>query len=147
MTLDFFSREVSGWHIDDNMEANLVVEAARKAASLEGAGPGSVHHPDRGCQYTSNKMRAWLRERGVLCSMSAAGYCCDNATCESFFATLKREAFRDNCVFEAKAGARRTVFEYVETFYNRCRIHTSLGNRAPAEILTNHFQQETITLI
>lgn len=146
VTLDLFSRKVSGWHLAANMETTLVVEAASKAASLEGVGPGSVYHSDRGCQYTSQAMRTWLRERGMLCSMSAAGYCYDNATCESFFATLKREAFPENCVFESKAEARRTIFEYIETFYNRRRIHTSLGNRSPDEVLTNHFQQRAITL-
>lgn len=146
VTLDLYSRQVSGWHLAENMETPLVVEAARKAAMLEGVGPGSVHHSDRGCQYTSNTMRAWLRDRDILCSMSAAGYCYDNATCESFFATLKREAFPDNCVFGTKAEARQTIFEYIETFYNRRRIHTSLGNRSPNKILTNYFQQETITL-
>jgi len=86
------------------------------------------------------------RERDILCSMSAAGYCYDNATCESFFATLKRESFPENCVFDTKAEARRRIFEYIETFYNRRRIHTSLGNRSPDEVLTNYFQRETITL-
>jgi transposase InsO family protein len=146
VTLDLYSRQVTGWHLAENMETSLVIEAARKATSLSGVGPGTVYHSDRGCQYTSRAMREWLRERGMLCSMSAAGYCYDNATCESFFATLKREAFPENCVFATKAEARRTIFGYIETFYNRRRIHTSLGNRAPNEVLTNYFQQETITL-
>jgi len=146
VTLDLFSRQVSGWHLAENMETSLVIEAAQKATSLSGVGPGTIYHSDRGCQYSSKAMREWHRDRDIQCSMSAAGYCYDNATCESFFATLKREAFPENCVFETKAQARRTIFEYIETFYNRRRIHTSLGNRAPNEILTNYFQQETITL-
>ena len=76
------------------------------------------------------------------CSMSATGYCYDKATCESFFATLKREAFPEDCVFDTKVEARRTIFENIETFYNRCRIDTSLGNRAPIEVLTNYFFRE-----
>lgn len=146
VTLDLFSRRVSGWHVAENMETALVIEAAQKATSMRGVGPDTIYHSDRGCQYTSHAMRQWLRDRGMQCSMSAAGYCYDNATCESFFATLKREAFPKNCVFDTKAEARRTIFEYIETFYNRRRIHTSLGNRAPNEILTNYFQQKTITL-
>jgi transposase InsO family protein len=146
VTLDLFSRQVSGWHLAENMETSLVIAAAQKATSLRGVGPETIYHSDRGCQYTSRAMRGWHRDRGIQCSMSAAGYCYDNATCESFFATLKREAFPENCVFETKSQARRTIFEYIETFYNRRRIHTSLGNRAPNEILTNYFQQETISL-
>lgn len=146
VTLDLFSRQVSGWHLAENMETSLVVEAAQKAVTLPGVGSDTIYHSDRGCQYTSRTMRQWLRDRGIQCSMSATGYCYDNATCESFFATLKREAFPENCVFETKAEARRTIFGYIETFYNRRRIHTSLGNRAPNEILTNYFQQKKITL-
>ena len=146
VTLDLFSRQVSGWQLAENMETSLVIEAARKATSMRGVGPNTIYHSDRGCQYTSHAMRKWLRDRGMQCSMSAAGYCYDNATCESFFATLKREAFPENCVFDTKAEARQTIFEYIETFYNQRRIHTSLGNRAPNEILTNYFQQKTITL-
>ena len=146
VTLDLFSRQVSGWHLAENMETSLVIEAAQKATAMKGVGPDTIYHSDRGCQYTSHTMRQWLRDRRMQCSMSAAGYCYDNATCESFFATLKREAFPENCVFDTKAEARRTIFEYIETFYNQRRIHTSLGNRPPNEILTNYFQEKTITL-
>ena len=146
VTLDLFSRQASGWHLAENMETSLVIKAAKKATSMTGVGPDTIYHSDRGCQYTSHAMRQWLRDREMQCSMSAAGYCYDNATCESFFSTLKWEAFPENGVFETKAEARRTIFEYTETFHNRRRIHTSLGNRAPNEILTNYFQQKTITL-
>ncbi len=146
VTLDLFSRQVSGWHMAESMETSLVLNAARKASSRLGAGEGTIYHSDRGCQYTSGAMRNWLRQRGIAQSMSAAGYCYDNATCESFFATLKREAFPPNCVFATKADARRTIFEYIETFYNRSRIHTSLGNRSPEQFLKKYFNPETITL-
>jgi putative transposase len=146
VTLDLFSRQVAGWHLAGTMETALVIQAAEKATTLHGVGPETIHHSDRGCQYTSKAMQDWLRKRGMLSSMSAAGYCYDNATCESFFATLKREAFPANCVFTTKQEARRTIFEYIETFYNRKRIHTSLQNSAPNEILSKHFQREKITL-
>lgn len=146
VTLDLFSRQVAGWHLSESMETALIIQAARKASSRSGVGKGTLYHSDRGCQYTSKAMRAWLGDRGMLQSMSAAGYCYDNATCESFFATLKREAFPIDCVFESKADARRTIFEYIEAFYNRTRIHTSLGNQSPGELLTKYFQQEQITL-
>ncbi|MGD9748680.1 MAG: IS3 family transposase [Verrucomicrobiales bacterium] len=146
VTLDLFSRQVAGWHLAQSMETALVIQAARKASSRAGVGQGTIYHSDRGCQYTSAAMRSWLKDRGIVQSMSAAGYCYDNAACESFFATLKREAFPANCVFSSKAEARRTIFEYIETFYNRIRIHTSLKNQSPHEYLTKHFQQEKITL-
>ena len=146
VTLDLFSRQVAGWHMAESMETSLVLNAAQKASSRLGAGEGTVYHSDRGCQYTSSAMRNWLRERGITQSMSATGYCYDNATCESPFATLKREAFPLNCVFATKAEARRTIFEYIETFYNRTRIHTSLGNCSPEQFLKKHFNPETITL-
>jgi len=146
VTLDLFSRQVVGWHMEESMETTLVLNAADKAATRPGVGEGTVYHSDRGCQYTSGAMRNWLRNRGITQSMSAKGYCYDNATCESFFATLKREAFPADCVFASKADARRTIFEYIETFYNRTRIHTSLGNRSPDQFLKKYFNPETITL-
>ena len=84
VTLDLFSRQVAGWHMAESMETDLVLNAASKASSRLGAGGGTVYHSDRGCQYTSSAMRNWLRDRGIIQSMSAAGYCYDNATCESF---------------------------------------------------------------
>jgi len=146
VTMDLFSRRIAGWHLEGSMKTDLVIEAAQKAVAGTGLQPGAIFHSDRGCQYTSQRMREWLTRRGLLSSMSAAGYCYDNATCESLFATLKREAFPTGCVFDTKQEARRTIFEYVETFYNRERIHTALENQSPESFLTNHFQPKTITL-
>lgn len=146
VTLDLFSRQVAGWHLAETMETALVIQAAQKALANPGIGRDTIYHSDRGCQYTSKAMRSWLREQGMISSMSAAGYCYDNATCESFFATLKRESFPPDCVFASKAQARRTIFEYIETFYNRERIHTSLENRSPDDFLSKHFQPDQITL-
>jgi len=146
VTLDLFSRQVAGWHLAESMKTALIIEAAHKATKNPGIGRDTIYHSDRGCQYTSLAFRAWLKQRGMISSMSAAGYCYDNATCESFFATLKREAFPENCVFETKVEARRTIFEYIETFYNQTRIHTSLENSSPNQILSKHFHNERITL-
>ncbi len=146
VTLDLFSRQVAGWHLAETMETALVLQAAQKATLRLGVRRDTIHHSDRGCQYTSQAFRAWLKQRGMLSSMSAAGYCYDKATCESFFTTLKREGFPSDCVFESKADARRTIFEYIETFYNRIRIHTSLENSAPNQIPSKHFHAERITL-
>lgn len=146
VTMDLYSRRIAGWHLEDSMKTDLVIAAAQKAVTGTGAHSGAIFHSDRGCQYTSQEMRSWLKQRGFLSSMSSVGYCYDNAACESLFATLKREAFPAGCVFDNKQDARRTIFQYIETFYNRERIHTALGNRSPVEFLTNHFQPETITL-
>ncbi|MGI9244298.1 MAG: IS3 family transposase [Verrucomicrobiales bacterium] len=91
-------------------------------------------------------MRDWLGRRRLISRVSAKGYCYDNATCESFIATLKRESFPTGCTFETKAQARRTIFEYIETFYKPVRIHTALENTAPNQFLTKHFHSESITL-
>ena len=146
VTLDLFSRQVAGWHLAETMETALVLEAAQKAAQRRGVGPDTMYHSDRGCQDTSRAISDWLSQRHMISSMSAKGYCYDNATCESFFATLKREAFPAGCVFEGKGRARRTIFEYIEAFYNPIRIHTSLENSAPNQILSKHFHDESITL-
>ena len=146
VTLDLFSRQVAGWHLADTMETDLVLAAADKAAQRPGVGADTLYHSDRGCQYTSRAMRDWLGRRRMISSMSANGYCYDNATCESFFATLKRESFPTGCTFETKAQARRTIFEYIETFYNPVRIHTALENTTPNQFLTKHFHSESITL-
>ena len=75
----------------------------------------------------------------MISRMSAAKHYYDNAACESLFATIKREAFLPGCVFDTKAEARLTIFEYIEAFYTRERLHTSLGNQSPEDFLTNHF--------
>lgn len=146
VTMDLYSRQIAGWHLAESMETDLVIEAARKAISKTESGPGTIYHSDRGCQYTSRRMRSWLSKQGMLASMSAAGYCYDNATCESLFATIKREAFPSGCVFDTKADARMTIFEYIEAFYNRERLHTSLGSRSPEAFLTYHFSPDQIHL-
>ena len=146
VTIDLFSRQAAGWHLDDNMETPLVINAVEKAGAQLDLSSETIYHSDRGSQYTSSTMRKWLQLRGITQSMSAAGYCYDNASCESFFATLKRESFPANCVFETKAEARRTIFEYIETFYNRTRIHTSIGKQSPLHKLNQYYQSNSITL-
>lgn len=146
VTMDLFSRRIAGWHLAESMQTDLVIEAAQKAIKGTVTYSGAIFHSDRGCQYTSRRMRCWLNQRGLLSSMSAKGYCYDNAACESVFATIKREAFPTGCVFATKFEARLTIFEYLETFYNRERIHTSLENQSPENFLTNHFNSKITTL-
>ena len=122
VTIDLFTRQVLGWTISENMKAKIVVEALDKASTHGIIGEHTIYHSDRGSQYTSKKLRNWLKIHKISQSMSALGYCYDNAACESFFSTLKREAFPDGCVFENRITARREIFKYIETFYNRERI-------------------------
>lgn len=144
--IDLFSREVIGWSLADHMKAKLVIEAAEKASAHTKIDQRTIFHSDRGSQYSSHKMRKWLKAHKAKQSMSALGYCYDNAACESFFSTLKRESFPDGCVFETKTDARRQVFKYIETFYNRERIHTSLANITPIKFAENHLINKKLKL-
>jgi putative transposase len=94
--------------------------------------PGLVHHSDQGSQYVSLAMGEHLREAGIDVSMGERGSALDNAVVESFFSTLKRELV-NRYSWPTKADARAAIFEWVEVFYNRKRIHTTLGNYAPEE--------------
>ena len=97
-----------------------------------GPGEGLVHHSDRGVQYTSGQYRGLLRSQGIGCSMSRRGDCYDNAAAESFFKTLKAElVYHED--YQTREQARRSVFEYVEVFYNRKRLHSALGYRSPEQ--------------
>ena len=140
--IDLFSRQVIGWHLADHMKTDLLIKAAEKAATHTPINKNTIFHSDRGSQYTSKQMRKWLKTRKVKQSMSALGYCYDNAACESFFSTLKLESFPEGCVFSTKSGARQQVFKYIETFYNRERIHTSLGNLTPINFAKNYLNKQ-----
>jgi putative transposase len=142
VVMDLYSRTIAGWALADHMETPLVTRALDKATSAIPQATAALFHSDRGCQYTSKAMRKRLALLGITQSMSATGYCYDNAKSESFFATIKREAFPDDCCFDTKAEARRAIFDYLETFYNRRRRHSSLGNISPEEFLKRHFQNQ-----
>ena len=129
--MDLHTRQILGWQLDSHMESSLVLAALRQAESSQSEFTGPMFHSDRGCQYTSKLIRSHLTEKGYLQSMSAKGYCYDNAACESFFATLKKECFPANQTFENPSEARRAIFAYLASFYNSRRIHTSLGHLAP----------------
>jgi transposase InsO family protein len=140
VVLDLFSRCVIGWSISASLATPLAISALRRAmkGGVIGIAPGCIYHSDRGCQYTSHQHLTELTQNHLVPSMSAAGYCYDNATCESFFATLKNEAFPDDQVFDTQQGARLAIFDYIETFYNRRRKHSSLGYKSPQQFLAQH---------
>jgi putative transposase len=131
--LDLFSRSVVGWALDASLGTRLPLAALHAALGRRRPGSGLLHHSDRGCQYTSAEYRTELAARGITVSMSRKGNCWDNAVAESFFATLKAELINERR-WATHAELRTAVFEYIESFYNRQRLHSSLGYRTPAEV-------------
>jgi transposase InsO family protein len=95
-------------------------------------GPGLLHHSDRGVQYATDDYQQLLAERGIVCSMSGKGDCWDNAAMESFWGTLKTELVNHEH-YQTREQARASIFEYVEVFYNRHRLHSSLGYLSPEQ--------------
>jgi transposase InsO family protein len=130
--LDLFSRSVVGWALDTTLSTSLPLEALDRAVRRRRPGPGLMHHSDRGCQYTSAEYRAALAELGVSVSMSRKGNCWDNAVAESFFATLKTELIYRR-TWARREELRLAVFEYIEVFYNRQRLHSAVDYRTPAQ--------------
>ena len=128
--VDLFSRQIVGWSIDKTMTRELVLCALRQAYFRRKPGTGIVFHSDRGSQYCAREFRAQLRQYRMLQSQSRKGDCWDNAVVESFFHTLKTEAIFDQ-VFETRAEAEDFIFEWIEVFYNRTRIHSTLGYMTP----------------
>jgi putative transposase len=131
VVLDLFGRKVVGWSIGTSLATELVSDALRRA--IENRRPDGkqlLHHSDRGCQYTSDAYQQTLRTLGIECSMSRTGNCYDNAVMERFFWSLKHEWTKHES-FENLEEARLSVFKYIETFYNRERIHQTLGYKTP----------------
>jgi transposase InsO family protein len=128
--LDGCSRRCVGWQTGETLEVELVTRAWRKAWRDRRPEPGLLHHSDRGVQYASGAMAALLAESGAAASMSrkANGY--DNALRESFWATLKAECFAGERPLTRQA-ARLKIFDYIEGFYNRHRLHSSLSYQSP----------------
>jgi putative transposase len=130
--LDLGSRRCVGWAMRDTLEVELALSALRMARAARAPGPGLIHHSDRGSQYTSEGYRAELAAHGMVASMSAKGDCYDNAVAESFFSTLEFELLMKND-WHTRDDARRAIFRYIETWYNRKRRHSTLGYISPAE--------------
>jgi transposase InsO family protein len=129
---DLATREIVGWSMADHLRAGLCIDALVMALQRRRPGPGLVHHSDRGVQYAAEPYRKVLERHGMRQSMSRRGNCLDNAPMESFFASLKKEQVH-HARFRTRAEAKAAVFEYVEIFYNRQRLHSALGYRTPAE--------------
>ena len=133
VVMDLFTRRIVGWEFDTHMESSLVLKAMKQAEAQQPLTTARIFHSDRGSQYSSHLIRDHLKQKRYQQSMSALGYCYDNAACESFFATLKKESFPINQTFETPSKARCEIFEYLEGFYNSRRLHSSLGMKSPNE--------------
>lgn len=129
--MDLYSRRILGWSTREDLATELPHAALENALQTRGSKPeGLLHHSDRGCQYTSTEFRQRLKLRGITASMSRTANCYDNATMESFWATLKAECFGSS-IPATRAQARSMVFDYIETFYNPVRLHSALGFKSP----------------
>jgi putative transposase len=129
---DLATREIVGWSMADHLRADLACDAPLMAIRRRQPRRGLVHHPDRGVQYASEPYQAILARHGFRGSMSRRGNCLDNAPMESFFGSLKTELVH-RAAFPTREAARRAVFGYVESFYNRRRRHSALGFLTPAQ--------------
>lgn len=132
VVMDIYSRKIIGWEVDKRLGSDLVERAMKKALLQREVQKGIVFHSDQGIQYTSQSFRKLLREGGFIQSMSRRGNCYDNAVTERFFRTLKTELVKRRR-YQSREEARRSIFEYIEIFYNRKRIHSSIGYLSPVE--------------
>lgn len=134
--LDLFSRRLIGWAMGSSLETALPLAALLMAVRQRRPAPGLLHHSDRGVQYASGAYRACLHANRCVPSMSRKANCYDNATMEAFWSTLKNELVHRRH-FATRAEASTAIFDYVETFYNRCRMHSALGYQSPLDYESN----------
>ncbi len=137
--MDLYSRKIIGLSMQHDLEATGPIMALRQAIARRQPQPGLICHSDRGCQYSSKQYRSILTTHGLQQSMSRKGNCWDNAPMESFFRSLKAETPKH---YQTRQEAERSVFDYIEIFYNRTRLHSSLNYRSPEQF---EHQATTIT--
>lgn len=130
--VDLFSRRVVGWAMSQRIDQQLVVDALHMAIRQRRPRYGLIVHSDQGQQYAGSAYRTVLQQHGIVQSMSRKGNCLDNAVAESFFSNLKNELVH-HIVFEDRDEARTAIFDYMEVFYNRKRLHQSLGFTSPID--------------
>lgn len=135
--LDLFSRRVIGYAMSERIDRHLVLEALAEALRQRPGAHDLVHHSDRGSQYASHDYRKALDKAGIMCSMSRRGNCWDNSVAESFFGTLKMELLYE-FPLQSSSATRTTVADYIETFYNVRRRHSSLDYMSPVEFELKH---------
>lgn len=130
--MDLYSRKIIGWSLRERLTKELVIAALHMALKQRNLSTELLLHSDRGSQYASELYQLLLLKHGILCSMSGKGSCWDNAVMESFYRTLKVELIYQNN-YQTRREAQRDIFEYIEIFYNRERLHSSLGYYSPEE--------------
>ena len=132
VVVDGFSRRAVGWALDRSLQTRLTVAALQMAVAQRRPAPGLVHHSDRGIQYAAAEYASLLAQHGMTASMSRPAYPYDNAQCESFIRTLKQEEISCHAYRDLE-DLRTHLREFIEDYYNRCRLHSALGYRSPAE--------------
>lgn len=137
LIMDLFARPVVGWAMAAHMRATLVVDALQMALDQRQPAAGLLFHSDQGSQFTSQPVQSLLAAHQVQVSMSGVGNCYDNAPMESLIGTVKTECITER--FPTRRFAHHTIFEYLEVWYNRQRLHSALGYLAPLEFENHHF--------
>ena len=132
VVMDLCNREIIGFSLAEHMRKELVIQALSQAMIRRNNPTGVMHHSDRGVQYASYDYQNLLTENQFICSMSRKGNCFDNAVVESFNGTLKQDLVNSR-KYKTREEAKLSIFEYIETKYNRTRIHSSLGYLTPVE--------------
>ena len=132
---DVFSRRIVGWAMDNHMRTELVLDALNIALARRRPQPGLIWHSDQGSQFVSLAFGQEARRAKIAQSMGSKGDCYDNAVAETFFATLKKELIHRRS-WPLRSELRSEVFDFIETFYNRRRRHSSLGMLSPADFET-----------
>lgn len=140
VVLDVYNREIIGWSLNQRCAADLVLNAFNMAINNRKPEVGIIFHSDRGSQYTSARFRNTLAHYGFIQSMSGKGNCYDNAITESFFSTLKKELIYLTKL-KTKEQAATEIFEFIEIFYNRKRLHSALGYLSPVEFKQKKFNE------
>jgi transposase InsO family protein len=130
--MDLCSRKIVGWSMAAHLGQKIVIDALQMAVDARSPRPGLIHHSDRGSQYASTAFRRLIEKHGCRASMSRRGSCYDNAPTESLWSTLKRD-LAGQLPFDTRPQARATIFNYIEIFYNRVRLHSALGYKSPEQ--------------
>ena len=141
IVLDLFNREVVGWSLKPRMTADIVTDALTMAWFRRWPAPGLLHHSDRGSQYASRAFQVKLAEYGMACSMSRKGNCWDNAPTESWFNSFKNERVHGE-KFATRDEMKAMAFEYIEVFYNRKRLHSTLGYKSPDRFMKDWIEAQ-----
>jgi len=143
--MDLFSRRIIGWQMGHRMNKELVLTALERAIRKQPPTKGLIHHSDRGSQYASHDYRALLKKNNITGSMSRKGNCYDNACIESFHSVIKKELiFHEN--YETRKEAKMSIFNYIETFYNYKRVHSTIGYLSPVAFEKQYKQIQNASL-